>query len=47
MIIWFVFMVFYCFGTRRPTANMGTVAAIAGAGELCMIDVIMFLKMVG
>lgn len=34
MIIWFVFMLFYCFGRREPTSDMGSVAAIGGMVEL-------------
>ena len=39
MIIWFMFMVFYCFGKRKPTENMATLAAISGVAEIMMIEV--------
>lgn len=46
MIIWFVFMLFHCFGRRAPTSEMGTVAAVAGAAELVLVDILITMRLI-
>jgi len=46
MIIWFVFMLFYCFGRREPTSEMGMVAVVFGGGAELIVDVSVVLSLI-